>query len=184
MNRLLDVLWPAGALRSQRLWAIVDGARDHRIFSRTLEFGSNSCCLYAGDLAPELEIAAPYLIGLDQDDRRSERLIESMWGNSWGVFLRSDSSQKALRKHLRQFLTVRDEGQRRLIFRYYDPRVLRVYLPTCNAEELRTVFGPVGSFYMESSDPAKALVISVERGVLRVEEAPARLPAPVLSGLA
>jgi hypothetical protein len=32
-----------------------------------------------------------------------------------------------------------------LLFRYYDPRVLRVYLPSCRPSELETVFGPVVS---------------------------------------
>jgi hypothetical protein len=34
-------------------------------------------------------------------------------------------------------------------FRYYDPRVLRVYLPTCNASELQILFGPVARYYVE-----------------------------------
>ena len=39
-----------------------------------------------------------------------------------------------------------------LIFRYYDPRVLRVYLPTCRLDELQTVFGPVTSYLVESEN--------------------------------
>ena len=38
-------------------------------------------------------------------------------------------------------------------FRYYDPRVLRVYLPTCNARELQTVFGPVLRYLVEDEKP-------------------------------
>ena len=52
-------------------------------------------------------------------------------------------------RHFRQFLRVRDEAGREFFFRFYDPRVLRVYLPTCNSEELRTFFGPVELFSME-----------------------------------
>jgi hypothetical protein len=60
---------------------------------------------------------------------------------------------KNLRRHLRSFLRVTDEAGRRLIFRYYDPRVLRVYLPTCWPSELRDVFGPIDCFLMEGEDP-------------------------------
>jgi hypothetical protein len=42
-------------------------------------------------------------------------------------------------------------------FRYYDPRVMRIYLPTCNAGELRTLFGPVGLYVMEGEDPTTLL---------------------------
>jgi hypothetical protein len=34
----------------------------------------------------------------------------------------------------RRFLRVKDEDG--LVFRFYDPRVMRVYLPTCAAGEL------------------------------------------------
>jgi hypothetical protein len=37
--------------------------------------------------------------------------------------------------------------------RLYDPRVLRIYLPTCNAAETQEFFGPVSRFLMEASDP-------------------------------
>jgi len=39
-----------------------------------------------------------------------------------------------------------------MIFRWYDPRVLRVYLPTCTASELRTVFGPVERYLVDRAD--------------------------------
>jgi hypothetical protein len=77
-------------------------------------------------------------------------VIDNGWGNSWGVFLRTETSIRELRRHLRGFLRVRDEAGRRMIFRYYDPRVLRAYLPTCWPEELETVFGPVESYLMEA----------------------------------
>jgi hypothetical protein len=49
-------------------------------------------------------------------------------------------------------LIVRDPSGNRLVFRYYDPRVLRVYLPTCYIGELGTVFGPINRFWTESDD--------------------------------
>ena len=39
-----------------------------------------------------------------------------------------------------------------LYFRYYDPRVLRVYLPTCDADELRTLFGPISRLLCEDEE--------------------------------
>jgi hypothetical protein len=57
---------------------------------------------------------------------------------------------------------VHDPDGRRLYFRYYDPRVFRVYLPTCNAEEMEQVFGPVLSYQMEDESARNLLVF--ERG--------------------
>ena len=51
---------------------------------------------------------------------------------------------------------VQDEGGQEYFFRYYDPRVLRKYLPTCTPEEVRSFFGPVRSFIAENNAPALA----------------------------
>jgi hypothetical protein len=133
----------------------------------------NYSCLYAGDLAPALERAAPYLVQLEFESGETRRLIDRAWGHSWGVFLRCDDRMEKVRRHLRQFLRVRDRQGRFLVFRYYDPRVLRIYLPTCTTEELRTVFGPIESFYMEDENPAA--VVQCRRdtaGKLAIKKAP------------
>lgn len=36
-----------------------------------------------------------------------------------------------------------------MLFRFYDPRVLRLYLPSCTTEELDRVFGSVERFILE-----------------------------------
>jgi uncharacterized protein DUF4123 len=55
-------------------------------------------------------------------------------------------------------------------FRYYDPRVLRVFLPTCNTQELAAVFGPVKSFVLEDDDPNTMLILSHSSGTLQVQK--------------
>jgi hypothetical protein len=134
------------------VWINVDGAREPRIFSSLLGSYLQYSCLYAGDLPHQLEAAAPYLVQLEPEDRYTRKLIDDAWGNSWGVFLHCNETMDRVRRHLRTLLRVRDWRGRYMVFRYYDPRVLRVYLPTCNSEELRTVFGPIKSFYMEDEN--------------------------------
>jgi hypothetical protein len=151
VSRIEEILWPEGP--RQNIWMILDGARSIEIFRMLLACHLEYACLYSGPLSPELEMAAPYLVQLDHGYKDTHQFISRAWGNSWGVFLRSETSLKKLRRHLREFLVVRDERGNRLVFRYYDPRVLRVYLPTCTASELRRVFGPIECFWMESGDP-------------------------------
>lgn len=141
-------LWPKGPSRD--VWMIVDCARDQkRIFRFLLACHLEQSCLYSGYIAPALEMVAPYLLQLEHENQETRRLIELSWGNSWGVFLRSPTSMRNLRKHLRELLIVHDPAGRRMAFRFYDPRILRVYLPTCTSGELRTVFGPVEFFWTE-----------------------------------
>ena len=46
----------------------------------------------------------------------------------------------------------RFEGGAECYFRFYDPRVFRVYLPSCNSTELEDMFGPVTRFFIEGED--------------------------------
>lgn len=153
--------WTRGNTRD--VWAILDGARDRRIYGFLLDSYLTYSCLYAGALPPELEMAAPYLVQLDFEERYTRRLIELAWGNSWGVFLRCDARMERLRRHLRGFLRVQDQRGRRMVFRYYDPRVLRVYLPTCTSPELAAVFGPIDRFWTEGEDPRELLDFRFDR---------------------
>ncbi len=67
--------------------------------------------------------------------------------------MQSDDPIRILRRHLRTLLRVKDESGRYLLFRYYDPRIMRNYLPTCRTGELKTVFGTsILKFHMEAED--------------------------------
>lgn len=133
------------------MWAIVDCARDDRIYGELRSSRLDYRCLYSGRIPSVLEAASPHLIELAPSYSFTRRLIELSWGNSWGVFLRINDASN-LRHHLRTLLRVQDQSGEIMVFRYYDPRVMRVYLPTCLQDELRTVYGPVGKYLMESDD--------------------------------
>ena len=138
---------------------IVDCARDQkRIFRFLLSCHLEQTCLYSGSIAPALEMAAPYLLQLEYQNQETRQLIDLSWGNSWGIFLRSSTSMRNLRTHLRKFLIVQDTQRRRMTFRYYDPNILRVYLPTCTGEELRTVFGPIDFYWTEEGEDTDQLL--------------------------
>jgi len=146
-QQIEHALWPPGGAAAS-VWAVLDLARDRRIHAALLESRLEFLCLYSGRLPRELELAAPHIVELPRGHRLLDRLLGEGWGDSWGIFARIEDPT-LLRRHLRKFLKVRDEDGRRLLFRYYDPRVLRRYLPTCTADELRQFFGPVQSYYTE-----------------------------------
>lgn len=66
--------------------------------------------------------------------------------------MRSRAILQELQRHFREFLQVEDESGKVFFFRFYDPRVLGLYLPTCTPLELRTIFGSVGRFCLEGAD--------------------------------
>lgn len=142
------VLWPADGKPRASVWAVLDCARDVRIHPALISSRLDFRCLYSGRLPAELERVAPQLVELLPDHRLLDTLLGDGWGQSWGVFVKIEDPS-ALRHHLRKFLKVRDEDGRRLIFRYYDPRVLRTYLPSCTGSELATLFGPMAAWLTE-----------------------------------
>jgi hypothetical protein len=64
----------------------------------------------------------------------------------WGVFAMSKGTVAELRQHLRRFLVVELPDGERWKFRFYDPRILPIYLSHCEEWELRKFFGPVRGF--------------------------------------
>lgn len=149
-------LWPQGELTPGSLWAILDGARDRQIVPALQMSRLDHQCLYAGDLAPELRRVAPHMVELSPRLRFTRSLLEDGWGRSWGIFVRLNDATR-LRHHLRKLLTVRTEDGRRLLFRFYDPRVLRAFLPTCTRDELAQMFGPVTTYFAESADASACM---------------------------
>jgi hypothetical protein len=164
-EELQRLLWPKG--HRPDIWAIVDAAQDQQVYwTLTNSFLPHSC-LFAGALPEALEMAAPYLVQLDPDDKFTTYLAKNLDRNVC-IFMQCDASLKELRRHLRSFLTVKDAGGRRMLFRYYDPRVLRVYLPTCSITELQSVFGPVTSFWTVSGEPGSLTQFEFRGKGLRV----------------
>jgi len=149
--------WIRGALEEPvgvplRLYALLDGARDPRIVPRIEAADVEARCLLDGELHPSLAAAAPYLVALEPAAPFTRALLAEGWGDAWGVLLTAAAPLDALRRHFRRFLRVADEDGRPLMFRYYDPRVLRLYLPTCTPDELALVFGPVSSYLIEDGE--------------------------------
>lgn len=157
------------AEEAANVYAVLDGASVPALLDQLYELEPEHECLYRGELEPDLAEVAPYLVCLEPDAEFTRWLLAEGWGRHWGVFLSSDADLRALRRHLRTFLVVYDPEGRPLYFRYYDPRVLRVYMPTCNAEELQTVFGPVVSYLLEDEDPRALLRFQFMGGTLRRE---------------
>ncbi|MCB1778083.1 MAG: DUF4123 domain-containing protein [Candidatus Competibacteraceae bacterium] len=149
------------ALPETTVYAVLDGASAPNLPQMLDRLRVESVCLFPGELEPDVAQVAPYLAVFKPDTPFAEWVLEEGWGRHWGIFVVSRVNLRALRDHLRSFLKVYGPELEPLEFRYYDPRVLRVYLPTCNAKELRTVFGPVLRYLVESEEPGVLLKFSL-----------------------
>lgn len=136
------------------LHAVLDAARSDRILTLLQESVEEYRSLYEGPKGEALADVAPYLVYLPKGSRLLAALIEEGWENSWGIYLTSEASFIETRRHLRKFLMIETEDlDDRFYFRFYDPRVLRHFLPTCSMTQLKELYGPiVRSFFCENSE--------------------------------
>ena len=152
------------------VFAVLDGASVPNLQTSLHINQPEYACLYRGDLKPDMAEVAPYLIQLEPGSQFTDWVAVDGWGKHWGIFLRSTQDLAAVRRHLRGLLFVHDPNGRPLKFRFYDPRVLRVFLPTCNAEQLTSFFGPVDSFLLENESADTLVRFRATRGTLKQEQ--------------
>jgi hypothetical protein len=86
-------------------------------------------------------------------------IFGTVHGMPWGTFVMSKAEPDELRVHFRRFLMVELPDGERWYFRFYDPRLLPVYLSTCNEWELRKFFGPVRAFGIPAMEQASVTIL-------------------------
>lgn len=171
------------------LFVVLDGASVPNLPMQLYSLEPEFLCLYRGQLDPDLAEVAPYLVRLERDSDFTDWVLREGWGNHWGIFLGTSADLRTLRGHFRRFLIVYDSTGKPMYFRYYDPRVLRAYLPTCQPNELAELFGPVDSYLAEDEHPGQCLRFRLEGQVLGTERvrvvnsSPSGAGAEVLGGV-
>jgi len=153
----LDML--SRVAREAPLFAVLDAARDERIVELCRESVEELRSLYDGVQGDALAEVAPRLVRLPAGSTLLDKLVLEGWSKRWGVYLTCDLPFVELRRHLRRFLMVEDEetGQP-MYFRYYDPGVLRDFLPTCTPRQLEELIGPIDAIILEREDGDATLI--------------------------
>src|SRR6476661_2049638 len=82
-----------------RLFGVLDGASVPDLPVKLYEMAPANHCLLSGDLEPELEYAAPYLVHLAPDGAFTEWVLAGASGKHWGIFIQSGISMLEMRKH-------------------------------------------------------------------------------------
>jgi hypothetical protein len=138
------------AASQERLYAVLDGARDERIHELLRESVEEHGSLYDGVQGAALAEVAPYLVHLPAGSRLLDALVREGWGRRWGIYLTSLQRFTAVRRHLRRFLMVTDgRTDERLYFRFYDPTALTIFLRSCHEGQSSQFFDVIGDFIAE-----------------------------------
>jgi hypothetical protein len=146
-QKLFDALL---AEEEDNVYVVLDGASVPELLERLHADRSLEVeCLFAGNKEPGMAEVAPYLVKLEPQSEFTEWVVGTGWGNHWGTFVSSKHDFHTLRGHLRALTVVHRRDGTPLFFRYYDPRVLRIFMPTCTPAQLKQMFGPVEAFLAE-----------------------------------
>ena len=168
MSKLTDSIAKEIFPPGKRVFAIFDGASVPELMDALERWQPKLECLYPGKLEPDMAEVAPYLVELVPGSPVAEWSLTG-WGQHWGVFVHSELSALKLSQHFYRFIEVISPENKRLLFRYYDPRVLRSYLPTCTGEDLTRFFGPVQALLAEGEKPGQLLHFTLEGGRLKTD---------------
>ena len=165
MASIEELIWPDDETVA---FAALDGANVTDLLDKLYdEEGPEFECLYSGELEPDIAEVAPYLAKLEPGNKFST-WVHSGWGENWGIYavVPAELGLAQVRRHFRKLNMVYGPDSKPLLFRWYDPRVLRIMLPTCNRDQLEEIFGPVKKFVLEGETPEQGIAFSFANGKL------------------
>jgi hypothetical protein len=135
----------------QPVFAVLDAAREDRLPAFLQAFGAQHLSLYEGEIR-EPKAGAPYVALLPKRSQLWPVLMKEGWGKNWGIYFNSDADLPKVCEHLRSLAMLKDDDDRLLYDRFYDPRRLRIIIPACTPDESTAFFGPISRFVVEGDD--------------------------------
>lgn len=137
------------------LYCLLDPARHPAIYPALKISGCEHRCLLRGDLPERLKRCTPHLVRLRADDAFTRWLASEGWGQAWATYCAAAARPGWLQSHFRKLLLVQDEQGQQAFFRFYDPRVLRAFLPTCDTTQSAIMLHGLLAMMMEGEDPSR-----------------------------
>lgn len=168
----LGKLWNSSTDVEPVVYAIIDGASNKELVPALKDSGLRYNCLYEGKLSYDMELASPYLVRLEQDNAFTEELLINGPENNWCIYLVTypPVTMLSVLRQARKNQKVLNPKGNTLIFRYFDPRILRNYLPSCSIFEAGIFYGPVDTIICNSSEENKIhRFIRTDHGIIDQE---------------
>lgn len=153
------------------IYVVLDAARQPDGPEQFQHSDARSESLFAGELGGKLKEVAPYLVEFRARSAFARWWFEQ-WGHSVGIMAEAPVRLEELRQHFRTLLIVRDEQRRKFYFRFYDPRVLREFVPKCTAEEVKRFFGPIAAIYCEGQGGEELLTFRPDQRGVSIKHSP------------
>ncbi|NMY37605.1 MULTISPECIES: DUF4123 domain-containing protein [Pseudomonas] len=127
-----------------RAYLLLDSCQIENLPVRLVDLapGSIPHVLYRMTQYAELTICSPLLVCVEAHSPLAHT-FEMHWQDNAGIWLESDVDEDLLIAHLRSLVHARVDGDVSVLFRYYDPRIARLWLQDLPAGVREKVMGPV-----------------------------------------
>ena len=150
-------------------YLILDPCVVEHWLSTSINLNSNYLPIFNEEFDIELKNVGPFIFKYSADSLFGKWIMDECIEKDFGILLVCDTDIIEIANHFRQFIRITTPDYILSYFRFYDPRVLRIFLPTCDAGQLREFFGPVTYYFCADDDPAFFLVYSLRYGQLHTE---------------
>jgi len=157
---------------NNRDYILLDGARLEANLYAAKELNKKHISLYKGSVDEDLADVGPYLFTFDKQSEFGNWCVSNGWGEAWGVILVTSADIEICVRYFKSILMVKTEEGQELYFRFYDPRVLKIFLPTCDKKQIIEFFGPIESFIVEGDTKEEAIRLWQQNGILNQEVLP------------
>src|SRR5579864_7989544 len=140
------------------LYALMDATDQILVPYQAKQLGpSKAMSLFSGTAKEQYWQVAPYLFHVDP--ALLDWIIAKLWKEPWGIFVITKAKFEDLRVHFKKFLLAQLPDGKVWYFRYYDPRILKAYLPVCDPWELQKFFGPIRAFAIAGGEQEKPTMV-------------------------
>ncbi len=144
------------------LFALLNAGIEQHVPHFLMGSGEPFQFLSEGLAVEQMQPPSVYLAQFTPSSALLPRLIREGWGKPWVTFVTCSHPVPELAKHLRNLMLMSTADGRPFYFRYFDPRILQLLLPTFTPQELSQFFGPLHTFLIaDPADPARLLEFGV-----------------------
>ncbi|AIL60257.1 DUF4123 domain-containing protein [Pseudomonas alkylphenolica] len=125
-------------------YLLLDGALIDNLPSRLFELAGSTAfhALYQQTAYSTLVTVSPVLVPVVPNSPLAHTFTEE-WRATAGIWLESEVDEAAVLQHLRSLIHARVEGDVRVFFRYYDPRITHLWLADLVPQQRDRLMGPI-----------------------------------------
>lgn len=150
------------------LYGLIDCAADERIFP-VLARERIQRSLFGGPIDEELLPATPHIVQLDEGSPFRQAFQSDGWTANWGIICQSEMKLMDVRRKLRRNLQAMLPDGTVCLFRFYDPRVWRSYIPVAEGEDLASWFDGIDCYWAPGTLGKGMLSYRLDGGVLSIQ---------------